>query len=188
MAEEIKAEVPSEEEKNKSSLTTWIEEHPKAVFWIRFALWTLLSCVLPFSFIVWRFELFRTIAKIQIGGWGLIAILILAIFVFTVIRYVKIALSAKHSLLAQTLSGFCKIIVPLLAALFILNSVKENVELMIQVLGCVTICEAIAIPLNPLPKWAYDMQKDLKEEERKETVDYLIDSFFKRKKEEKSGD
>ena len=189
MAEEVKAEgISTEEEEQKSSFIAWIEEHPKSVFWIRFVLWTMFACVLPFSFIVWRFELFHAIAKIQIGGWGLIAIIIVAVFAITVIHYVRIALMAKHTLLGQTLGGFCKVIIPLLAALFILRSVRDNVDLMIQVLGCVTICEAVAIPLNPLPKWAYDMQKDVRAEERKETMDYLLDGFFKRKKEEKPGE
>ena len=44
----------------------------------------------------------------------------------------------------------------------------------------------VAIPLNPLPKWAYEMQKDVRAEERKETFDYLLDGFFSRKK--NSGD
>ena len=104
MAEEVVNEINEEEqEEQKSSLTTWIEEHPKTVFWARFILWTILSCVLPFAFIVWRFDLFHTISKVQIGGWGLIAIIIVAVFVFTVIRYVKLALSAKYSLIGQVL-------------------------------------------------------------------------------------
>ena len=53
---------------------------------------------------------------------------------------------------------------------------------------CVTACETIAIPLNPLPEWAYNAQKEVRVEERKETADYIIDSFFKRKKEEENGD
>jgi hypothetical protein len=59
---------------------------------------------------------------------------------------------------------------------------------MLQVLGCVTLCEFIALPLNPLPKWAYEAQKNVRVEERKETADYILDGFFRRKKEEKSGE
>ena len=166
----------------KISLIDFLADHPNATFWTRFVLWTIFSCVLPFVFILWRFDLFKTVSKIQIGGWGIIAIVLVAVFVFTVIRYVKIALNAKYSLLGQVLGGVCKIIIPLLAALFILKGVRDNIDLMIQVLGCVTLCEAVAIPLNPLPKWAYEMQKDVRDGERKETMDYLLDGFFKRKK------
>ena len=165
----------------------WFEKHPKATFWIRLVSWALFACVLPFVFIVWRFELFRPISKIQIGGWGIIAIVILAVFVFTVIRYIKLALSAKYSLIGQILSGVCKIIVPLLAIMVILYNVKSNIDLFIKVMGVVIVSETIAIPLNPLPKWAYECQKNVKAEERKETVDYLLDSFFKKKKEEEDN-
>lgn len=173
--------------KKTEKISEWIEEHPQAVFWTRFVSWFLFSCGLPFAFIVWRFQLFQKISKIQIGGWGIIAIIIVAVFIFTVIKYVKLALNAKYTMTAQILGGICKIILPLLVALITLYSVRDNVDLMIQVLGCVTICEAIAIPLNPLPKWAYEKQKDVKEEERKETTEYIIDTFFKKKKEVEGG-
>lgn len=183
-------EVLNEEEKKKFNLIEWLSEHPKTVFWTRFVLWTLCACVLPFMFIVWRFELFKTISKVQIGGWGIIAIILVALFVLTIIKYVRMALKAKYTLLGQFLGGFCKIIIPLVVALLILNSVKENVNSLIQALGCVTICEAVAIPLNPLPKWAYEAQKEVRVEERKETADYIIDTFFSKKKEaeKKSGE
>lgn len=170
--------------KKKKSVSEWVGEHPKAVFWIRFALWAILACVLPFAFIVWRFDLFQTISKTQIGGWGIIAIVLLAVFVFSVIRYVRMAMSASYSLTTQCLNGFCKVVLPCLALLVIVYCMKNDVELMIQVLGCVTLCEAMAVPVNPLPKWAYDRQKDVRVEERKETMDYLLSEFFKKKGEE----
>ena len=182
MAEEALAEEMTEEE--KKNLLTWIEEHPKTVFWFRFVLWTLFACVLPFLFIAWRFELFGKVGQFQLSGWGIIGIVIVFIFAITVIKYIKLALSAKYSLIGQILSGFCKIILPLLMALAILKSIKDSVDTMMTVLGVVIVCEAAAIPLNPLPKWAYEMQKDVRVEERKETMDYLLDGFFKRKKDD----
>ena len=176
----------AEEQETSTGLFAWLENHPKTTFWSRFVLWTVFACVLPFTFIAWRFKIFNKISQIQIGGWGIIAIAIVAFFALTIIRYIKLALSGKYSLIGQILSGFCKVIIPLLAALAILKSIKDSVDLMIQVLGCVTLCEMVAIPLNPLPKWAYEMQKDVRAEERKETFDYLLDGFFSRKK--NSGD
>lgn len=170
--------------KEKKSLGQVIDEHPKTVFWSRFVLWTIFACGLPFAFIVWRFQLFHTISKIQIGGWGLIAIIIVAFFVITVIRYVKIALSGHYSFIGQCLTGFCKVVIPLLVFYLILYYLREQINLMLQVIGCVILCEVIAIPLNPLPKWAYDCQKNIRVGERKEAFDYLLDGFFSRKKEE----
>ena len=85
----------------------FIEAHPRIVFWIRFILWSLLSCVLPFIFIAYRFELFRLVSKIQVGGWGIVAIVLVGVFAFTVLRYVRIALNAGYSLFGQFLNGVC---------------------------------------------------------------------------------
>lgn len=172
-----------EEKAKKKSIGQILAEHPKSVFWTRLVLWATFAGILPFVFVVWRFELFKSINKIQFGGWGVVAIIILAFFIFAIIRYVRLALKGRYSFVGQCLSGICKVIIPLFAFLLILNSVKNNVELLIQVMGCVVICEMIAIPINPLPKWAYEMQKDVRETERKDAMDYFLDGFFKRKKE-----
>lgn len=177
-----------EEETTKKNLLTWFEEHPKTKFWARFVSWAIFAWLLPCAFLVWRFKLFHKIGQIQIGGWGIVAIVITAVFIFTIIRYVKRAFSNRYSLIGQLLGGFCKIIVPLLAMTLILYSVRESIDLMIQVMGCVTICEAIAIPLNPLPEWAYEAQKNVREDERKDAIDYAIDQFISRKSKKKSGD
>ena len=181
----MEAIASTKEKENKKSLRQVMEEHPKTVFWSRFVLWTIFACGLPFAFIVWRFQLFHTISKIQIGGWGVIAIVILACFVITVIKYIKIALSNHYSFVGQCLTGFCKVIVPLLAFFAILYYLKSQIDLMLQVIGCVIICELVAIPMNPLPKWAYECQKDVRVGERKEAFDYLLDGFFKRQNGEK---
>ena len=167
-AVEVETEQAQPEEENKKhNLITWLKEHPKTVFWTRFVFWTLLACVLPFIFIVWRFELFQPISKIQIGGWGIIAIVIVAVFAFAIIRYIRLALSAKYSLISQCLSGFCKIIIPLCVIMVILYNIKSNIDLFLQVMGVVTVCEAVAIPINPLPKWAYECQKEVRDGESK---------------------
>lgn len=172
------------EEETKFDLNKFIKEHPKTVFWTRLVLWAIFSCGLPFMFVVWRFKLFDAVSTIQIGGWGLIAIILVAVFVITVVRYVRIVLNAKYTLTGQILGGICKTVIPLVAFLAVLQSVKDNVELLMQVVGCIIACELVAIPLNPLPQWAYEAQKDVRAEERKEAADYLIDTFFSRKKEE----
>lgn len=170
-----------------TKMAMWAENNPKAVFWMRFVAFFLFACALPFAFIVWRFDLFKSVSKIQIGGWGILAILLVVVFVFVVLRYVKMAINAKYSLTAQVLGGICRVILPLVAVLVILYCVRNEINLLLQVLGCITLCEFIAIPLNPLPQWAYEQQKDVKAEDRKETVDYLLDQFFKKKNENQGG-
>lgn len=193
MSEEaLKAEQANEQEeeqkKKTNKLIQWIKDHPKAFFWIRLVTWTLCACVLPFIFISWRFELFKSVSKLQVGGWGIIAIAIVGIFVLAVLKYVKLALSAKYSFTAQIINGVCKVIIPLLLLFAIIWCVRDSTTAMLKVLGIVIFLEFIAIPINPLPKWAYEKQKDAKDGERKETMDYLVDKFFNRKKKEESGE
>ena len=183
MAEEVlKNETLEEEEEKKNKITSWIEEHPRIVFWLRFVFWSLFACILPFLFIAWRYERFGKVGQFQLSGWGIIGIIIVFVFALTVIKYIKLALSARYTLIGQILGGFCKIILPLLTVLAILKSIKDNIDVAMTVLSVVTVCQAVAIPLNPLPKWAYEMQKDVRDDEKKEAMDYLLDGFFKRKK------
>ena len=186
--EEKKEQVQKEEEQptNWEKFEKFVETHPKTIFWIRFVFWTLFACMLPFLFIVFRFNLFHTISKMKFGGWGIIAIIIVAFFTIAILKYIKVALNSKYSMTAQLLNGFCKVIIPLLTFFLIVQAMHSDIDLLLQVMGVVIICEAIAIPINPLPKWAYEKQKDVRAEERKEAFDYLIDSFFNRKKEEDS--
>ena len=170
-----------------NTILNWLDSHPKTTFWSKFVLWALLSCVIPFILIAYRFDLFKTVSKLSVSGWGILAVILVAVFAFTVIRYIKLAFANQYSLFGQVLSGVCKIILPLVATYLILDNIKENLQSFLNVLGIVILCEFVAIPLNPLPKWAYEMQKDLRAEERKETFDYLLDGFFNRSK-EKDGE
>ena len=120
----------------------------------------------------------------SISGWGLFAILIVAFFVLGLLRYVKLGLKIKNVFVTQCISGFCRIILPLTCAYVLITGMKENLDAFLQALGCIILCELIAIPVNPMPKWVLDQQKDVAADERKDTVDYLLDGFFRRKKEE----
>ena len=168
-----------------TTLGTWLDAHPKTTFFSRLVLWFICAAGLPFAFIAWRFDLFTRVSAIQISGWGIVGIVIVALVILSAIKYIKIAMNAKYTLLGQILGGFCKVILPLIVFLLILKGLRDNIDMMIQVTGCVILCEAVAIPINPLPKWAYEMQKDVRVEERKETMDYLLDGFFNRKDDSK---
>lgn len=170
-------------EENKKTATTWIEEHPKTIFWTRLVFWVLFACVLPFLFIGYRFDLFQHISKIKISGWGIFAIIIVAVFIFVLIRYVKLGFVGTYNFGVQCFNGFTKVILPLLLVALIVNAVKSEIEYFSQALNFVILSEIIAIPINPMPKWVNDKQKSIRAEERKGTVDYLL-SEIKRKKDE----
>jgi len=138
-------------------------------FWIKFALWTLFACLLPIIFIVWRYDLFTKATSIQFGGWGLLAIVILCVFVFAILRYVGKAFS-RWSMTKQVILGIAKIIVPLVALYAALYSIRNSIDLFLQALAVVIACETIAIPINPFPKWVYEQTQGQTED----IIDYAL--------------
>ena len=135
----------------------------KSIFWIRFSIYTIFAIVIPVLFLIWKFKLFQKISSISVGGWGVIAILIVAISFISMLRYIKKGMT--FSFITQCINGIVKIIIPLVAILLVINAMKESVNELIQFLVVYISCQVVAIPVNPFPKWIHDNK--LEEEENK---------------------
>lgn len=129
----------------------------KKEFWIRLVAFAIFACILPFVFIAWRYSIFKKVTSISLNGWGLIAILIVILFV----RYVAkvIEKQKRWSWSKQIFLGILKVIVPLVCLYVGLSAMKSNIDLFLQALIVVIGCEAVAIVVNPLPQWA--MENDI---------------------------
>lgn len=147
----------------------------KKIFITRIVLFTIFACVLPFIYISLRYELFTKVSKVQVGGWGCIAIIMVLIFVFYVAKMVKKGI--PYSMVTQCITGFCKVIVPLLMLYVFVYNIKESADLFLNVLLITIVCEAIAVPINPFPKWLEDHKKS----EQDTLADLIIDKFNKTK-------
>lgn len=161
-----------------NSVFTWLENHPKSVFLTRAFAWAVFAAGLPFAFIAWRYGLFMGTNTIQLSGWGMIGVLILAIFTLTLLNYLKKGL--KTGFFKQCATGFVKVILPLLIVLLIVEAIKQNIILFEQALSCVIMCELIAIPINPFPAWIEKKNSEQQEEKYEGMADVLWDKFFKR--------
>lgn len=168
------------EEKKTNKITEWINCHPKTFFTIRFILWVLAAAILPFSFIAWRYEIFTTETKVKLTGWGFIAVIIVLIFVVTLIKYIYKSL--KPGLAKQCIFGFTGIIVPLIILYLLIVNIEDSIDLFKQALGCVILCEAVAIPINPFPSWIAKKQEENLNEKINNVSDIFLDKFFSRKK------
>lgn len=128
------------------------------IFIVRVILFAIFACVLPFVFIGWRYDIFRTSnevsPKVSLTGWGFIAILIVFFFVRYCINVIKNAI--PFSMTYQIINGVLKVIMPLLLLLFVVNALENSIELFKQALVITIICEAVAIPINPFPKYMHD--------------------------------
>lgn len=171
-----------EEEKKNKGIIAWCKEHPKTIFGIRVFLWALCAAILPFAFIAWRYDIFAPTSNFKLTGWGIIAVIILTIFAITLIKYVYRSLNP--GLAKQCISGFASIILPLLIVYLLINSIEDSINLFKQALGCVILCEAVGIPLNPFPAWIAKKQIDNDKKKAESMSDILWDKFFKRKKDE----
>ena len=135
----------------------------KALFWTRFGIYVLFQIVVPITFLVWRFKLFQKISTVSIGGWGIVVIILVTAFFVSMIKYVKKGL--PFSFLTQCLNGIMKTIIPLIAVAFILNWLKGSINELSQFVIVYILCQIVAIPANPFPKWIHD--NNLQQEENK---------------------
>lgn len=130
----------------------------KKIFILRAVLWTLFAAVIPLIFIGWRYDLFRKAGTIQLSGWGMIGIFIVLIFLIVLVKYIKAGFT-EWSMVKQVLNGVIKVLLPILVLLGLCMGIKSNIEYFTQALSFVLLSEAIAIPINPFPKWVYEKSK-----------------------------
>lgn len=145
-------------------------------FWTRLALYAVFGAVLPFVFIVFRFNLFGKVTKVNVSGWELVAIIFIAIFFLKLLNNVRKGL--PFSMLSQVINGIVKVILPLIVALIISYYFKDSMDYLTQFLCVLVVCESIAIVVNPLPRWAHEN----KIEEDKATLQKMLETLSKAEK------
>jgi len=151
------------------------KEKERKIFWYRMCAYIMCGLLAPCGFIVWRFDLFTKTNQIAMGGWGIIIVLICTLFASSTLKWVYKGM--KFSIYKQIITGFCRVILPLIAIFFVAYSIKDSIDLFLQALGCIIGCEFIAIGVNPLPEYLYKQ----KGEDVTGLMDVFVDKFFTRK-------
>lgn len=159
------------------------KEKETRIFVIRAILWALFSCVIPVLFIGFRYDLFRKASSLQLSGWGIIAVIIIAVFLYVLTKYIRAGFG-QWSFVKQIIDGIIKVVLPFATVLAISISVRNNLDAFIQSLSCVLISEVIAIPVNPFPEWVAKKTQGRFES----MVDFVADRFYNKKKEEHKGE
>jgi cation transport ATPase len=123
-------------------------------FWIRFSLWISFAVIAPIGFLAWRYGLFTSSegAKTSLNGWGILAVIILGIFFIYMIKEAKKGMP-EGSMLVQCLDGY-GILIPLVLLILLLDGIKDSIAYFEEVLIVLVVCEGIAVPINPMRKWA----------------------------------
>lgn len=159
-------------ENNPSNPSSESTINPKVrkliIFWTRMLGWLIASCVIPIVTFSIRFGLFNKAAvktdalgnvietqSTSLNGWGIISCVIIG---FTISAIIKEVVSAypKYSFAKQCLVGFRKIVLPLSVGFFVCVFLSGVIHHVMFCLGVLALCNVVAIPLNPLPKWRYE--------------------------------
>lgn len=131
------------------------------IFFSRLFGFLVFAGVLPFLFIAYRFEMFSGSKAAM--GWGIFGYVILGLCLKYILS--EVADAAPWTMWGQCVRGFMRIVVPLLLVYGILVCVKSSIDYLLQATACTLLCECVAIPLNPLPKWRHDF--GIEEEDRR---------------------
>lgn len=135
-----------------------MDEQPRKMskkeFWIRFGIWVSLAAIAPFTYLAIAYGLFSNNGGEgkSLSGWGVFAVVFVSIVLIYIINQTKNSLP-NGSFMKQCIGGFMALI-PLIAAILIIHSVRNVLADFERFLIIVFVCEAVAVPVNPLPKWA----------------------------------
>lgn len=133
------------------------------VFIARLTGYVMFGLVFPFSFLVWRFGLFQQTSKLNIGGWGIVAIIFAAVFFAKLLK--QAGDCVESVLVKQIFQAIGRVFIPLLAVTLCLYAVGDFWKELINFFIILTICEPVAYVLNPFPE--YIKEKDEKKEDSK---------------------
>ena len=97
--------------------------------------------------------------KISFSIWGLIAIIILIVFVLKLFNGLRKGM--KPGIAKQTIDTICKITIPIIVFIFTFDWMSSFAEEFTQFLIVLVICETIAGVVNPLPQWCFENNIDM---------------------------
>ena len=155
------AENVNEEEKTEEGSS--IRKMSKTEFWTRLALWVVLALVVPIVYLAIAYGLFtcKSGSSVQLSGWGVLAVVFAAAMLIVVVMQARATLP-RGTFARQCIDGALALI-PLLCAILVIHAAKANMDGFEKFLIVTFICEALAVPANPLPHWGLQNHIELSE-------------------------
>lgn len=150
-------------------------------FWLRLILWILFAVIVPVAFVLYKYQMLspsdsQEVSHYKLTGWGVLAIIIISVFLLSVIRQVANGLP-EGSMTKQCVKGFLTIL-PVFVLLLLVHVIKNTMDAFEQFLIVLFVSEAVAIPINPIPKWSaqnnIDMQNNAMLNTAKNAIDYYL--------------
>lgn len=143
------------------------------VFWLRMIGYIGAGVAAPITTFSIKFGLFNTYGyekvvdemgnvtgvHVALNGWGIVSVFIAGLFFINLIKEIIEAYSG-YSFAKQCLVGIYKKILPLAIAIGVCYFLRGVIDQIIFCLTTLGICQIVAIPLDPLPKWSADHGKE----------------------------
>ncbi len=124
----------------------------KKEFFIKLILWLFFAAAVPIMTIVDKYDMIKN-GTLKYTGWAILVFIIAFIFIAVICSYISKIF--KWSMALQIFNGVRLVLVPLLFMLIGVDLIVSNIANVKYILVVSFISEAIAIPLNPFPKWLY---------------------------------
>lgn len=148
----------------------------KKLFIIRLVLFIAFLLVPPI-YLIFRYNLFHKVSKLTFGGWGIMAIILLAIGVFLFLRY--LVKGKQYAYWKQVVKAVLYVIVPCFAIYFIIYLSKDYLERLLELIIIFMASYFLALLVNPLPQYTYEKSRG----EFESWVNYALDNREKAKEE-----
>ena len=143
------------------------------IFWLRMFGYIAAGVGAPIATFAIKFGLFNTYgyetvtdelgnvvgARVALNGWGIVSVFIASLFAINLMKEV-IDSYKGYSFAKQCLVGIYKKIIPLAIAIGAFYFLKGVIDQIIFCLTTLGICQIVAIPMDPLPKWSADHGKE----------------------------
>lgn len=152
----------------------------KKLFIIRLVIFIALLLVPPI-YLVFRYDLFTKVSKLTFGGWGIMAIILLAIGIFLFLRY--LVKGKQYSYWKQVLKAVLYVVVPCFAIYLIIYLSKEYLERLLELIIVFMASYFSALVVNPLPQYTYEKSKG----EFESWLNYSLDNREKAKEENENS-
>lgn len=154
---------PTQEELDQDITDPTAKRMSTKEFWIRFAAWVFFALIVPFCYIAIKYQLItpndsQETAQYKITGWGVVAVIFIAVIMITLMKEVVNGLP-QGSMLKQCIKG-AMMLIPFILLALMLNAIKNTISAFESFLVVMIISEAIAVPINPLPKWGAQNNED----------------------------
>ena len=158
----------------KTNKVKKILEKNNTFFIVRAVLFGLLL-IAPAVYLFIKYRCYEFTSKLSLGGWGILALIIFAVGVYTFLKY--LIFGGVWAYWKQVIQGILKVVLPLTILIVMVAISLSFREQLLWFLGVALGCWFSAYLINPFPEWTY--KKTLGE--TADVVDFAISRIHSEK-------